>query len=363
MDKNIAYYITDHGYGHATRDIAIIRSLLENFDGLRITICCSKPLDFIRKSIKQHGSRVKFRDVRNDFGYYTDDELKIQKTKTKDEVETWVKNWKDYIDREKQFLQRENIELVTSDIPPQPFICANELDIPSIGISNFTWYELYKGLFGETEPVKQIESAYQKADLGLILPFETGETPFEEEKKIGLVSRRPTKSYREQRKEMGIEENEKLVYLGVGKSYPNKKKSKFSIPGEIRERYSFLVSSGYDLLPDPDYSIPVDVTESQDYINACDLIVSKFGYGIASEGVKSKIPMLLTSRDILEDKKGIEKLRNFKVAKKISKCDFFTGKWLDKIEESKTLKYNYKNISARYEIDGTKEIIKNIREK
>ena len=44
------------------------------------------------------------------------------------------------------FVKRAGVNVILSDIVPFPFKVAKELRIPSIGISNFTWYTAYKQL-------------------------------------------------------------------------------------------------------------------------------------------------------------------------------------------------------------------------
>ena len=63
----IAYFIDDHGYGHASRNIAIIRSLLECNLEISIIILTSKPLPFIKQSLhsSDNEDRIKFHEFYN----------------------------------------------------------------------------------------------------------------------------------------------------------------------------------------------------------------------------------------------------------------------------------------------------------
>ena len=49
--KKVLYYITDHGKGHATRSIAIIREL-QKF-GIDVTVINSNSIEFIQNSIPE----------------------------------------------------------------------------------------------------------------------------------------------------------------------------------------------------------------------------------------------------------------------------------------------------------------------
>lgn len=47
---NICFYISDYGYGHASRDIAIIRKVLEELP-VRVFIKTDGPFQFIKQSL------------------------------------------------------------------------------------------------------------------------------------------------------------------------------------------------------------------------------------------------------------------------------------------------------------------------
>ncbi|WP_335699289.1 hypothetical protein [Neobacillus drentensis] len=57
----IAYYISDYGYGHASRSIAIIRKLLEESE-VKIIVCHSFALSFIKASL--NSDSVSYRNIK-----------------------------------------------------------------------------------------------------------------------------------------------------------------------------------------------------------------------------------------------------------------------------------------------------------
>ncbi len=80
-------------------------------------------------------------------------------------------SWDEFIKTEKQFCESHAIDLIISDITPLAFVVANELDIPGIAISNFTWHYIFYNLFGNIPAVEQIKEAYMRADFAFVLPF------------------------------------------------------------------------------------------------------------------------------------------------------------------------------------------------
>ncbi len=359
--KNIAYYISDHGYGHAARSISIIKGLVNSDEDISVTVNCSYPLQFIIDNLVNE-NRVKFRRVRNDFGYYTDEKLDIDKERTKNLLDLELCNIDSYVNNEKKFCEQKDIDLIVSDIGYKPFKVSEEVGLPSIGISNFTWWEVYKDLLGDIEEVNQIKDMYEKADLGLMLPMETEINPFSDHKKIGLVSRSPTKNYSQMRHILDHNKNKALIYFSHGKSVNENNGFNIDVPDKIKANMSFISFHDNKLIDNPDYIIPQKENDVQNYIEASDLVVSKFGYSTAAEAIRSGKPMILTSRDIIEDRSAIRTLKELDVVKEISRDDFLSGRWLEDIEETLDLKENYEDLPKRFRKDGKEEVISHIQE-
>ena len=71
---SIAYFISDHGLGHATRSVAIIRSLLECDPEISFNVHTSIPLSLVQRSFSssEHKKRVDFQEQPNDIGFISD---------------------------------------------------------------------------------------------------------------------------------------------------------------------------------------------------------------------------------------------------------------------------------------------------
>ncbi|HEX7627404.1 MAG TPA: hypothetical protein VF354_00595, partial [Candidatus Methanoperedens sp.] len=55
---NICFYISDYGYGHASRSIAIIRKLLSEYKYAKIYIKNSGAFDYLRRSLPNKNVEV-----------------------------------------------------------------------------------------------------------------------------------------------------------------------------------------------------------------------------------------------------------------------------------------------------------------
>lgn len=354
ITKRICFYISDHGYGHATRDIAIIRHLRSILD-IEIIVKTGGPYDLVRESLPN----VKLINCINDRGVVLENSKpKVDRTKTLALFEMWVQNWESYIKQETIFCKKNDIDLIISDIAPQPFLVANELGIQSLAISNFTWHSVFSHIYGNNVITKRLEEAYKCATLACVLPFSEPMKVFKKRAPVSLVSRSIDAPRYELRKSLGIGDNEKLVYVGLGKSMDQ---SILSNLFEIEDQnIKLLLPSGVKINSERNIVIPSDYTETQNYLGACELIVSKAGYSTVSEAVKAKVPIFIFQReDFYEDIFLANEIKNLNIGEIISFEEFVSCDWINKIDKLTDYEDNYNHLSKRYTEDGCEDI-KNI---
>lgn len=357
----ICFYVSDYGYGHASRDIAIIRRLLKEFNDIKIYVKTSGPFYFVRDSLQQKNIHVI--QTKNDIGVIFNlkgNSISVDRKQTKELLDTWLSSWEEYIQKERRFCEAHNINVILSDITPQPFIVAYDQGIPSIGISNFTWHYIFYHLFGDIPATKQIKEAYQRTDIALALPFNEEMKIFKMMKEISLVSREITVGRYNMRKRCNISEDDLLVYVGVGRSFD---------PSYLRQmknidnpNVKFLASSNTKLPCENVIKIPYDETETQNYIGMCDLVVSKTGYGTVSEAVRAKVPMFLLKREGFKDDESIgREVEELGIGKYIPEQSFLNGTWMKELNSLDLYKRGFNNLDDRFKNDGTTEIVEMIK--
>jgi uncharacterized protein (TIGR00661 family) len=357
---SICFYISDYGYGHASRDIAIIRRILKEFEDVKMYIKTDGPFHFVQQSLPQ--KNVEVIQTKNDVGVvFKEKSISVDKEKTRKVLDEWLASWVGYIQSERRFCETHKIDLILSDITPQPFIIADELDIPGIAISNFTWHYIFYHLFGDIPATERIKEAYTCADIALALPFNDEMDIFKKKKEISLVSREMTVDRRDMRRKCGISDGELLVYAGVGKSFdPSflRNMKKIDAPD-----VNFLISSNAELPFENVIKIPNNETETQNYISMCDLVVSKTGYGTVSEAVKARIPMFLLKREgFKEDELIGNKVEELGIGRFISEKSFLDGAWVNESNHLEIYTKGFNNLNDRFKNDGIPEIAETIKE-
>jgi len=341
----ICIYVSDFGYGHAARDIALARELQEALDA-EVIVRAGSPAAFMSRSLPC----VEVISGQNDPGVVMEGAA-VDWGRTFAAVEQWLASWEDYIAAEKAFLRERGIDLVLSDITPQPFLAAEELGIPSLGISNFTWHLIYTHLVGKNELTDRIAEAYRAADGALLLPLHEPMEVFRDRREVGFVARPVTRGRMEIRRLCGLSEGEPLVYLGGGQSLDP------AVFRGIRTALAgcTLLTPSWTTIPGA-VRIPPGETETQDWIAACDLVVSKPGYSTISEAVQAGVPMLLFRREgFAEDNYLIGGVEEMGIGRELPATAVLDGSWADGLESLMGLQENFGQIDGLFKRDGKKE--------
>jgi len=276
--KKILYYISDHGYGHATRSIALINELKRRKN--EIVIRNTNSVNFLKKSIPD----LKIIEGTTDVGpTVKNDGLSIDLVESKKRIGEWVESFEETVKGEEIKVKQENPDLIISDISAMPFVLASKLKIPSIAISNFSWYDTYDFLTNYQSKI--LFEAYGKADLAIQLPFGTSMEHFKKKIKVGVICRKVEKNPHEILKKLGIEKKS-VILLGMGKT---NNELTFSSSSEIK-----IISIG-GKINDKNILDYNDYINGHELVSISDLVICKIGYGIISECVTNGIPFIYTT--------------------------------------------------------------------
>lgn len=309
-NKVITFYISDHGFGHASRNIPIIRYILEANNDIKVIIKTGKAQgSFIKDLIGEVNGRVSYFFESMDIGLVLkENSLDIDKNKLTEKVLEYLNSFKERIAKEIEFLHYNNVNLIISDIVPWIFKCSKKLNIPSILISNFTWVEIYKEHLGE-EIVKQYMECYKLADKALFYELYMDEMKvyIKNYEEVSLCSRQFDLVKADKIKSSF---KKPIVYLSVGRSVNLKDEVDVS-----SLHYDFIVTDGIRLKGSNVYYLDKETSNTQDYLLASDFVITKAGWGTVSEALLGKKKIALLSRDnVAEDRSTIKKLRDMGLA-------------------------------------------------
>ena len=351
----IAYYISDYGYGHASRSIAIIRRLLKEYPHIEIIICHRFAIVFLKSSIQDH--RVSFRNVATDFGYILDaDTLEIDSLHLGIALKEQQLNWSALTKREVLFMKKQKIEFVISDISALAIEAADQIGIRSIGISNFLWTDVYKTLVPETM-YEYLNEAYTKMSHFLPLEGSLSTKWNHNESDIPFFAREIDWTEVKRIRSRLIKGQKQLIFYGLGM-----KVNHDVVMPQLNLFNSkdcvFIVSSHIDYEAPNVYRIPQDYEETQHFVAASDFVITKPGWGTIGEALQGKSRLLLLQRDtFLEDATTIQQLQ------KNNECQTFSLSQLKELTFNKeSIAMLKRDIQLRENRNGLNQVMFNLHQ-
>lgn len=333
----VVFYISGHGFGHASRDVEILNALGAARPDLRLVLrTAASPALLARTLTVPHTLRPGPCDT----GIVQRNSVTHDDAATVAGAVAFYRAFDAHVARDVEALSDLDVRLVVADIAPLGLAVARRLAVPSIFIGNFTWDWIYDGYDGlrtaAPDVLATIREAHASATMALRLPlspsFEgTGLPPARE---IPLIARRPTRTREDTRRHFGLPLHRRLALLSFGGYGLNE-----------------LDLSTLDCLDDwdivgTDRSVSVaagtirgvhGLAESQlqstrvryeDLVAACDAVISKPGFGIIGECATAGVPLLYTSRGAFREYDVlVDEMPRILRCRFISQADMFAGRW------------------------------------
>lgn len=272
------FYITNHGFGHASRNVPIIKRLLER-DSAGIIYIKSDVVrcEFLNRNFK-NDSRIKYFADCSEVGLVLQEgTLEPDIVKMKVAIQRDLNNWNKYIKKEMAFLKKESPDIIISDIVGWPIIAAKRYNIKTVLIGNFSWAQMYKSFYNASIWKPYLE-CYKKVDKAIW--YEIHDKELEQYCKnyecVSMVSREIDEHAVQQiKKEYG---SRPIVFVSLGASAEiNKRVNVENLP------YNFLVTRGLKLIGDNVVELPQDMINTPDYISAADYVIAKGGWSTIAE--------------------------------------------------------------------------------
>jgi hypothetical protein len=297
----LTFYISGHGYGHASRQTEIINAVTRRMPDSRI---------FIRSSV----SRLLFERTVNasvdldpraaDPGVVQIDSVRLDEAATIRQAAEFYSTFDARAREEADLLASRDVRLVVSDAPPLACAAAALAGIASVVVSNFTWDWIYAAyvehLASAPDVIPTIARAYRQAEAAWRLPMHGGFETFSRIDDLPFVARHARHSRDDTRERLGLPLDRRLAL------------SSFSIYGvdgvdftrldTIRDWDVVLTGkenggrtfAGTRYVHEP--TLYAAGLRYEDLVAACDVVVTKPGYGIISECIASGSAIVYTSR-------------------------------------------------------------------
>ena len=317
----IWFYISGHGFGHASRAIELMNAIAAKRPSVRLTARTEVPPwlfeDYAATPVDVQPCEV-------DTGVVQIGSLRTDEEATARRAAAFYRDIDRRADEEGAALKRDRVDIVLGDIPPLAFLAAARAGVPSVAIGNFTWdwiYGHYRA-FETLAPgvVATIRQAYMTATAALRLPLHGGfESIASITRDVPFIARRSTRDRAETRRLLGVPDHNRLALVSFG-AYG------VDLPlDEIRRANPSLTIVMVDRPPRP--------LKYQDIVAAADVVLSKPGYGIVSECAAHGTPLLYTDRGrFIEYDVFVAGMPRVLRCRYISHEDLFAGRWTEAID-------------------------------
>jgi L-arabinokinase len=318
----VVFYISSHGFGHASRSIELIAAILARRPGTRIIVKTMVPTWLFASAAPRD---IEIVPLEIDVGVAQIDSLNVDERETARRVAAFYGSFDRRADAEAAFLETERAALVLGDIPPLAFAAAARAHVASIAIGNFTWDWIYGGYeaFGDgpqadagaRAALETIRAAYASAGLALRLPLHGGFDPMARVvRDIPFIARRSTRDRAETRERLGIRSDRPFVLASFS-------------AGDLPLPYRQIEDTERLTILAPVREAP-DGLAYPDLVAAADAVVSKPGYGIVSECIANGTPLLYTSRGrFVEYEVFVREMPSLLRCRYLEQPDFLAGRW------------------------------------
>lgn len=302
MRPAVAFCISGHGFGHASRQVEVINALGRLRPDVSIDVYTVASRWLLERTILVPAA---IHEVACDTGAVQHDSLDLDIPATLAAAAAFEATADEAASALARTFEDAGTRVVVCDAPPMPFSAASLAGVPAVALTNFTWdwiyddfvadFPAYAGLPG------QLGVRYALATAGWRLPMHGGFETFGTVIDMPWVARRATRDPRDTRRLIGADDQRPLVLLSFG-GYGV---AGWDLSHHAGAPYRLVVAGGAshqpERLPADALSIPRDELHArglryEDLVAASDVVVSKPGYGIVSECVANGAALLYTDR-------------------------------------------------------------------
>ena len=314
---SVVFYISGHGFGHASRSIEVANAIVERRPGIRIIIRSSVAPWLVARTAKPG---IELSAAQVDTGVIQLDSLTLDAAGSIALAEIFMSAIDERVETELAFLQEHEAVMTVSDLPALGIASGLAAGVPAIALGNFTWDWIYEHYPGGESVARRIDEIYSRATRTLRLPMWGGFATMERITDLPFVARRSKRDPEEVRDALGIPREMTVVLASFGgygvsaldvEAIRSVRGYHVLLPGMVDE----------DRMYDRGYRY-------EDLVRAVDVVVTKPGYGIISECLANDTALLYTSRgDFREYPVLVAAMPQFLRCAFIDHADLFSGNW------------------------------------
>lgn len=353
--STICYYITGHGYGHAIRSIQVLKALPTE---VRLILKTTVPERLFREDMLDRPFTLIATEY--DCGSVQSDSITVLPRETLARYRQIAARNEARLAEEVDFLHREQVDCVVTDVPAFPLRAAREAGVPGVAVANFTWHDIYQEYVDGPDDERLLADMgreYGAATVALVTPLclPTVADPFPRVERVPLVARRGQNVRARLRGAVPPAGGTHLalLYLGVwGLDIAWGELAAFS-------GWTFLTYEA------PPVAVPNVVTLERglwpyaDTLASADAVLAKTGYGTVTECIANGVPMIYPPRKgFIEHEALAAGLAQWGGGVPIGEEDFMAGRWGPSLDAALAARPD----PAVFTTDGADVIARRLRE-
>ncbi|MFN8058212.1 MAG: hypothetical protein U0Q12_03545 [Vicinamibacterales bacterium] len=335
---SIVFYVSGHGFGHASRDIEVINAVAALDPALAIHIRTSTPAWIFERTLRAPAILA---PGAVDTGVVQVDSLRLDARGSLVAAREFHDGLTERAGREAAYLREVSARLVVSDVPPLAFVAAERAGVRSAALANFTWDWIYAHYDDHEREapglVARIRDAHAHAELAWRLPMHGGFEGFRRIVDVPLVARRARHAPDRVRRLLRLPADRTLVLVsfgGYGVSWQpglQLRSREFGLVltvGAHDHREAVAALAGENVWIVEEAVLYGAGLRYEDLVGAVDVVATKPGYGIISECVANGTDLLYTDRgDFAEYAVLVEAMPAMVRAEFLSHDELFGGNW------------------------------------
>jgi UDP:flavonoid glycosyltransferase YjiC (YdhE family) len=324
-ERRIGCCITGHGFGHATRSIAVLQALEARIP-ISVDILTTVPSWLFAQSLNAPHT---VHQVLTDVGLVQKSAFDENLPATLEALDAFYPLSDKRIQQAADLLK--GCSLVLCDIAPLGIAAARTLDIPSVLVENFTWDWIYEGY--QTQWPQLQRSIDYLAQLFQQAAHHIQASPVCRTRVCDLVVNPVARALRNPkliREAFGVAPDQKLILLTMGGIGGEE----VAIPPLLQHPDLVFVLSGRSGTKERYRNLrflrPDSLVYHPDLVAAADLVVAKIGYSTVAEAYQAGTPFAYVARSGFRESEPLAAFVDKQMFSwKITRKDLEHGGWLD----------------------------------